>query len=223
MPLLFGKKLTAVRFHKRYTVLKNVGRLCLIVGLGLWHTSMAQALTTQNEAVAAIAKANDTKEPLSNILKQPTTRGVFQSPQTRRSALMVFTSLGVPEATLKAEIRETQHAGASLLLRGFVDNRLAKTKTVIHGLLKQLKGGFSINPIAFEKLHISRVPAVVLLKAQALHCLDLPNCQIDHTHEDKITGNVTLIYALRQFSHTHTPLDSLAKKYLKTLQGAQGV
>ena len=98
---------------------------------------------------------------------------------------MVFVSLSMPKAALAQWVHQAGLIGAPLVLRGFVDNSLSKTKAAISKKLGKNITGFVINPNAFEQYHIQTVPALVVLNEQ------------NQTQYDVVYGNVNLFSLLK--------------------------
>lgn len=141
----------------------------------------------------------------------------------RRNTLMIFVSFSMSEKSLRQYLAEGQKIKASLLLRGLVNNSLTATVKKIHNVIQRRNGGFSIDPIAFEKLHIRKVPAIVLFNQAGLICLNTQNCIPDPSDYDILYGNVTLDYALSQFANGDDAISTDAKKLLEQLRDNNNV
>jgi conjugal transfer pilus assembly protein TrbC len=93
---------------------------------------------------------------------------------------LIFVSLSMPEASLKALYQEAEQQGAVLVLRGLKDNSFKRSAEA----LKILGIGVQIDPTLFEKYAIQSVPTFVRTRG---------------SEYDSISGNISLVYALQRF------------------------
>jgi conjugal transfer pilus assembly protein TrbC len=93
---------------------------------------------------------------------------------------LIFVSLSMPQATLKALFDEAEAQGAVLVLRGLIDNSFKKTAEK----LQEFGIALQIDPLLFKKHEIQRVPTFVW---------------VTETQSHRLVGNVSLAYALAQF------------------------
>lgn len=102
------------------------------------------------------------------------------------ATLQVFVSFAMPKPSLIVWQEQAKHYGAVLLLRGFVNNSLKATlqqlaiDTTSNKVLQ-----VSVDPMAFERYHITQVPAVVLAQGEKV---------------DIVYGNIGLSAALASMS-----------------------
>lgn len=101
----------------------------------------------------------------------------------RADGLYVFISFSMPTALLRQYVQEAKQYNAILVLRGLIDNDFRKTTTVLRQLDEQ--AGAIIEPQLFQQYDIQAVPAIVQDKAGIVR---------------KISGSVSLQYALQQFA-----------------------
>lgn len=141
----------------------------------------------------------------------------------RRAALMILVSKSMPVPSLHQYLVDALKVNATLVLRGLVNNSFQDTAKFIHQALMGTKGGFKVDPIVFEKLHISRVPAIVLFNSAGLACINQRDCVPDPNDYDMVTGNVTLSYALKEMTNRGTADPQLAKQLLDKLRKASDV
>ena len=93
--------------------------------------------------------------------------------------LFIFVSFSMPDAVLKQYIEQGKIIGASIVMRGFIDNNYVKTKEKIDKM--DLQSGFLIDPVSFQKFGINKVPTFVLTTEAEEVCLDKVNCKLpDH-------------------------------------------
>ena len=75
--------------------------------------------------------------------------------------LIVFVSFSMPDDILASYSAQAKEAGATLVLRGLVENSVTKTQRRAIPLNKPL-AAWDVNPGLFRKFDIKRVPAIVL-------------------------------------------------------------
>ena len=129
--------------------------------------------------------------------------------------LYLFFSLGMPERSIHWMIEEAEKTGAILVLRGFKDDDLGKTRDEIGRLIGSKKVEIDINPVLYKKFQITQVPAVVLTKVSCESCKDQPK----ENDFIKIAGDVRLGYALetleRQFPEWHPLIEKFQTRILE--------
>lgn len=109
--------------------------------------------------------------------------------------VLVFVSSSMPSTSLVQWFRQAQRLGASVILRGLVNNSLSATKAWMKPLIEQANntGGVEINPMAFEAYGITQVPAVVVTTG-SLPCSDEHSATAPF---DRVIGNTSLLAALK--------------------------
>lgn len=75
--------------------------------------------------------------------------------------LVVFVSFSMPDEMLTSYSVQAKEAGATIVLRGMVDNSVTQTQLRAIPLNKPL-ASWDINPGLFRKFNIQRVPAIIL-------------------------------------------------------------
>ena len=127
------------------------------------------------------------KQEISDIaLKQCASHGgpdILESSENQVSAVpvLIFISFAMPMKSISGWLKQANLIGASVYLRGFVNNSFKDTLEIARQLFEKVVGGVLIDPTVFNKYSILQVPAVVV--------------QGDHDF-DVIYGDVTLDYAL---------------------------
>ena len=99
--------------------------------------------------------------------------------------IAIFVSFSMPKESIKGWINQAKKVGASVYIRGLVNNSFKDTAKAVNELIQDNKGGLLIDPTLFKKHAIIQVPAVVLL---------------DEDNFDVVYGNVTLDYALEKIN-----------------------
>lgn len=134
-------------------------------------------------------------------------------------ALLVFISFSMPEPTLIRLVDQAARAGASLLLRGFVDGSLTATVARANRLIAGRRVAFQIDPQAFDRFAVSSTPTFVLLRsaAEATDCA-AASC-FDRDAFVAAAGDVSIDYALRLMQRTAPRFAGEAAAFLKRLEG----
>jgi conjugal transfer pilus assembly protein TrbC len=138
--------------------------------------------------------------------------------QANFKGLIIFASLGMPNASLKALIRQAAIAKAPVIIQGFYQNNLKKTMAKILRLIApqtedgkidyahidQAKGGLMIDPTYFKMFDIKVVPSFVISK-KITPCINGQTplkkaCKIAAQDYLKLSGNISVEDALRVFN-----------------------
>lgn len=121
--------------------------------------------------------------------------------------VQLFISFSQPTASLNAWFEQAQRFQAPLFIRGLIQHSFKQTAQVLAPFAKRTHGGVLIDPNAFDRFHITRVPAVVVVNPAA------------PTQFDVVYGDVPLEQAL-QFIATHgQQTQAIAQQLLTTHQG----
>ena len=111
--------------------------------------------------------------------------------------LMIFISSSMPINSLKQFSIASNKANGVMVLRGLINNSFKQTVSFIRTLNNKQGTRVIIDPNAFNLFAVKKVPEIVVI-------IDNNNCQwgrCDHTPLfDKISGNITLEYALEEIS-----------------------
>jgi len=145
--------------------------------------------------------------------------GLFQPglPGADEPRLIVFISLSMPEATLARLVDQAARARAQLLLRGLSDGSLPRTAARIQQLIGTRAVAVQIDPRAFDRYAIQRVPSFVLARpgAQDAAC-NGKQCARADDHV-MAAGDVSLDYALAHFQRTTPAFAKDAGRFLTRL------
>jgi type-F conjugative transfer system pilin assembly protein TrbC len=176
---------------------------------------LKQADTITNSNSKQIAKySNDAelKTVISNKEKQIFNKAFGDAMKGKKntapqSNIMVFISLSMPKESLQNYYVEAKQFNTTLLIRGFIDDSLSKTVSYFktaqdEGVMVQ------VDPHSFEKFNITQVPTIIIKDGK---CLPNTSCAYD-----KITGNVSLRYALEKIEREG---EFGKRQASKTLQG----
>lgn len=133
--------------------------------------------------------------------------------------LLVFVSFSMPGKSLKRLARQSEQAGAAIVLRGLVADAKGRpsfhaTGVAVGGLGLERDQGFDVNPMAFKRFGIRQVPAFVLRLAP-----DCQTCGDDFIPKHlKISGDVSLDYALRRMQSRRPEYAARIQPYLERLK-----
>lgn len=122
--------------------------------------------------------------------------------QKQYHGLLIFASLGMPEASLRALVKQADQVGAPVIIQGLYQNSFQLTADKIFNLVKPKKeggkyqGGIVIDPNWFKMYGITKVPAFVITN-QFNPCLAGKDCKV--ADYDILTGNLSVQDALTVF------------------------
>ena len=142
----------------------------------------------------------------------------FMGLSETRNHLYVFVSYSMPEDMIRAYAREALWSGATLIIKGFEEGETFKDFMRDKGLKlinnQGLTSSLQIDPKLFESFAVDYVPTIVLSKEDytsfcepsgvKLHPSNVTEKCKERPSDSyvKISGSVTLDYALEQFSQT---------------------
>lgn len=136
--------------------------------------------------------------------------------------LMVFISLSMPEATLKRLVSQAARTKASLLIRGLLNGSLRDTVVRTQALLAGQSVAFQIDPQAFERYAITKVPSFVLVREGADNkpCGHGGRGSCAPTNDYvRLAGDVSLDYALGHIQHRTPRFSKDAAAFIQRLKG----
>ena len=144
---------------------------------------------------------------------------VAQADTGRAPRLIVFASLAMPEASLKALIRDTAKAGGALVFRGFPGNSV---KAFQQGIARVVandsdSGNIGVDPRLFRAFHVDAVPTFVAVSSDFDACDGL-DCTSDVPAFDRMSGNVTVRHVLETFAEGKGPGAGVAAVALGRLE-----
>lgn len=133
--------------------------------------------------------------------------------------LMVFISLSMPQATLQRLVEQAARAKASLLIRGLTKGSLRDTVAQVQGLIGQRQVAIQIDPQAFERYAVVRVPSFVIVRggARPLPCAN-GSCASPQDFV-RLAGDVSLDYALSHIQRQAPRFGKEAAPFLQRIKG----
>lgn len=110
--------------------------------------------------------------------------------------LLVFVTLAMPDAALKALVQQAAAAGATLLLRGLEAGSLVKTAAHARQIMGTHRVALQIDPQAFDRYAVRQAPTFVLVPAGAAsQPCGAGSCVAPGAYA-RVAGDVSLDYAL---------------------------
>jgi conjugal transfer pilus assembly protein TrbC len=82
----------------------------------------------------------------------------------RGPGLFVFVSLAMPRPALERLLAQAERARASVILRGLANGSLRDTVAQVQALIGRRNVAVQIDPVAFDRFAIARVPSFVLVR-----------------------------------------------------------
>jgi len=135
--------------------------------------------------------------------------------------LMVFISTSMPKESLMLLARQTANAGGVLMLRGF---KGGLQKGAMQETLKELKPladagvNMQIDPEAFVRFGITAVPSFVLATPDESCSRDPQQQKQCQWSAARLSGDVSLDYALEHWVQNGGRAGGIARRYLKKMQ-----
>lgn len=145
-----------------------------------------------------------------------------QAPMGEGPMFMVFASLSMPPASLARLIADTSKAGGVVVFRGFPGG---STRAFAEGLRKVVtnegeEAHIAIDPRLFRAFGVTAVPTFVAA-GRGYDLCDGLDCTSSVPDHDRLTGNVTVAYALERFAAGRGPGAGTAGAARKELARAE--
>lgn len=133
--------------------------------------------------------------------------------------LLVFVSLSMPRPTLQRLVDQASRAKASIVLRGFANGSLRDTLSQVQGLIGTRQVDVQIDPQAFDRFAVIRVPTFVLIRAgtRPVSCTSGSCAPADSFL--RTSGDVSLDFALEHMRHSAPGFGPPADTFLKRIKG----
>lgn len=147
-------------------------------------------------------------------------QGSFTDAQKSSPDLMVFISTSMPKKALLMLGEQARAAGAVLVLRGM--KGVLGTKGVMEETTKALQpiadtgAAIQIDPEAFGRYHVTAVPTFVIASKEESCGSDICDAK-----SYALSGDVTLEYALEQWSSRGGAIGKQADMYLRRINRSQ--
>ncbi|WP_103727271.1 type-F conjugative transfer system pilin assembly protein TrbC [Novosphingobium sp. HII-3] len=119
--------------------------------------------------------------------------------------VIAFVSLSMPEEALRRTILDTTRAGGVIVFRGFSQGGAKPFVQMLAKAVEQKDApNITIDPRLFRAFQVDRVPTIVAASSSFEPC-DQLDCVTPPPPHDRISGNVTLSYALQTFADGEGP------------------
>lgn len=136
-------------------------------------------------------------------------------------ALLIFISFSMPRASLEKIFEQSEKAGALIVLRGLHKESFTDTVNQLSELIGKKKIALHIDPRLFDRFDIKTVPTFTLMKPGFWEGATSKSCEgscIPTEQFTKITGDMTIDYALETISRLSTDFQNDAGFYLKRIK-----
>ncbi|RZQ33252.1 type-F conjugative transfer system pilin assembly protein TrbC [Vibrio vulnificus] len=192
----------------------------------------AKDLVTQAETFAgsSVFESNPSASVLTNGIDIGALIAQYKNPYQEKadptggkklSTLMVFVSSSMPESMLIEMATQTQKAGGHMMLNGFIGGKLSSTISFMMNVFQETGVIIDIDPNMFELFKVTSVPQIIVTSEPLKPCSpDQAECEYVLPTHDRMRGNVTLYYALEQFSW-NGQASATALEHLGQLQSEQ--
>lgn len=132
---------------------------------------------------------------------------------------IAFASLAMPDASLKALVRDVTRAGGVTVLRGFPqgDSALFRKRLAAIWSSPDEPGALGIDPRLFRAFHVEVAPSFVMVAGDFAPC-DGFDCTDTLPPHDRVSGNVSVADVLETFVGGGGPGASLARVHMRHLQ-----
>ncbi|MET0334100.1 MAG: type-F conjugative transfer system pilin assembly protein TrbC [Rhizobacter sp.] len=148
-------------------------------------------------------------------LKPTNPRDILAMPK-----LYVFVTMAMPPESIKSLIAQAERAGATLVLRGMVNNSVSQTGAAVRKLMGQHQVGFAIDPESFDRFGVTQAPSFVLVKAAAMQARACTEKQCEPAEGfAKVAGDVSLDHALEYIERRAPRFRGEAQGFLKRMRG----
>ncbi|MBY0281476.1 MAG: type-F conjugative transfer system pilin assembly protein TrbC [Alphaproteobacteria bacterium] len=144
-----------------------------------------EALDLKNQAPSPFKAKGCSSQNTISCLKEKESKQPIETNQANTdSTIYIFVSLSIPKESLKALAVEAKKHKAVFVIRGLIDNSFLKTATFV----KELGESVVLDPLLFREYNVVVVPTFI---------------EAHQAGYKKISGNITLAYALEKFKEGH--------------------
>ena len=175
-----------------------------------------------NAAQQALPDLSRLAEQYEQIRRGPSGPGSAQGNDREAAGLIVFVSLGMPEASLKRLIADASRVKGTLVLRGVRDRSMKATTNLLADLMRERQVPWQIDPVLFKRFDVKAVPAVVLVDPNRPVLVDCGANRCQEAAYAKVNGDVTLRYALQVIEKQDPALAALARQLGAAIDGRGG-
>lgn len=172
------------------------------------------------ERYAAAAKSAGSAVDLDDAVKQ---LGPAQAERGTAPTFIVFASLSMPKPSLRTLLADTSRAGGAVVFQGFPNNSVKAFQEGLGAVMDKERQyrGVGVDPRLFRAFHVEAVPTYVVVSSDFTPC-DGFACETKVPPHDKLTGNVTVRYALETMAEGGGPGARVAGVALHNLDANGG-
>ncbi|MHB1948902.1 MAG: type-F conjugative transfer system pilin assembly protein TrbC [Gammaproteobacteria bacterium] len=138
---------------------------------------------------------------------------IIQSSFAETGNILIFISFSMPKESIKGWMNEAKKTGASVIVRGLINNSFKDTVKTLTELAQDNRGGVQLDPTLFQRYQIEKVPAVVVV--DNVRCLPNQSCKENY---DVVYGDITLSYALNKIANQNDDLSIIARQAIIKLR-----
>ncbi len=134
---------------------------------------------------------------------------------------IVFASLSIPPQSLRRLIADTARAGGIVVFRGFPNNSFKAFSAALGKVVTEQDqlSNVGIDPRLFRAFGVTAVPTYVAVSSDFDLCSGF-RCTTQAPPHDRMTGNVSVNYALETFARERGPGAGVASVALRNLAKA---
>ena len=181
------------------------------------------SVPTPQAGAVATPRIDALPKPLTNAMPNlgDIAQGYAQGPAPTLASgpgLFVFVSLAMPEPTLARLVDQAARARAAILIRGVAQGSLRETVARIQKLVDKREVAILIDPQAFDRYAVKRVPTFVLARDGSRPASCAGGTCPPPTDFVSVAGDVSLDYALDRLRRAAPGLESDAGVFLARLR-----
>lgn len=145
--------------------------------------------------------------------------GAMRAEQGQAPQLIVFVSLSMPADSLKPLLRDVSRAGGVVVFQGFPNNSVKAFGEALSKAIddKSAYRSIGIDPRLFRAFDVDVAPTIVVVSSDFDLC-DGFDCRTKVPPHDRMSGNVTLTYALETIATGGGPGAGVAAAALANLK-----
>lgn len=135
-----------------------------------------------------------------------------------RPTLLAMVSLSMPRGSLERLIADAEHTGATLVMRGLLNDSLRETMAVAAALIGERKVAWTIDPELFPRFGIEAVPTYVLLPAGVTPRQCGGGLCFGEDSYVRLAGDVPIAYALERIEAAAPEFAPAARHFMGRAQ-----
>lgn len=161
--------------------------------------------------IEALPQAEIPADDISSIAEKYKNIDFSKSKPQGLPDLFVLISFSMPEGAIEKLIVQAEKSGAILVFQGLKGDSMSVMGKAVEKIVKGRNVQVVIHPPAFQQFSVKQVPAFVLAKQEAEKLMD-DGCATPQSFI-KISGDVTLDYALEYIERHNQEWSAIARSY----------